>query len=153
MRKNIKNKVIMLGLAALLVVVASAKAAQEPEQKQEQERNLSPAAMQELVALCDDIKKLTERARIENHEAVESHIAMNQKELEELEARLRAEGKSEEEIQEAGTVFIDAFELEGKALLEQQKTNVKNRIKELLVARAPTLLAEDPDLKRILKRG
>lgn len=153
MKKSIKNNMIIVGLAPLLLTGIGLQAAQELERNQEQERNLSPAALQELVALCGDLEALLERAWQEDDEAVGTKIAAGQRKLEALEARLRAEGKNEEEINGAGQEFVQLFKQEGEILLEQRRIIVSNKITELLIVRAPTLLAEDPDLKHLFKLG
>jgi hypothetical protein len=138
-----------LSISMLLLSVFSAQAAHEADQ----DIVFSDAAEQEYAALKEDLLAIMQQHLDTRIEVVANRKEENLKEVEELRAQLAAAGKNAYEIERAVEALTVAAVQETVTFLDQQKRNVGNRVKELLVLRAPTVLAEDPELKKIFRLG
>jgi hypothetical protein len=129
---------------ALCMGAVSAKAAQEPEIQA-----LSPAAERELLAVVDSLREMARVLDKEYEEACENRAARHAKELEELFEQFEREDKSDEKKEKILLAFDAACEKEKSDCFNQYKQDCNKKIKESLAVKAPTLLAEDPDLKKL----
>jgi FlaA1/EpsC-like NDP-sugar epimerase len=136
-------------ISMFFISVSSAQAAHEHDE----EIVFSEAAHQEFAAIKDDILAIMQQHLDTRIEVVANRKEENMKEVEELRAQLAAAGKNADEIARAVDALTVASVQETITFLDQQKRNVGNRVKELVVLRAPTVLAEDSELKKIFKLG